>query len=59
LSGITVPGKTTMLRIGRTGNTCGTLTRCPLAPVFTTVVSGQAFDDLGLGHGESLPVASC
>src|SRR4029079_17600972 len=33
LSGMTVPGKTTMLRIGRMGNTCGTVIGCPLAPV--------------------------
>ena len=32
-SGMTVPGKTTMLRIGRIGRTFGTVSSCPFGPV--------------------------
>ena len=31
-SGITVPGKTTMLRIGRIGSACGIVICCPFVP---------------------------
>ena len=37
-SGMTVPGNTTMLRIGRMDNTLGNTVRCPLVPVRMVVV---------------------
>jgi hypothetical protein len=40
LSGITVPGKTTMFRIGRIGRACGMVIFCPFVPVLMTVASG-------------------
>src|SRR5579859_6272597 len=40
LRGMTVPGKTTMLRMGRMGRTLGRTVRWPLLPVRMTVPSG-------------------
>src|SRR4051812_41287100 len=40
-SGITVPGKTTMLRIGRIGSEFGIVSRWPLFPVRITVAVGE------------------
>src|SRR5665213_117042 len=37
-SGITVPGKTTILRIGRIGRMLGSTVRCPLVPVRIVVL---------------------
>src|SRR5689334_19079612 len=39
LRGMTVPGKTTTLRMGRMGREVGMLTCCPLPPILTTVAS--------------------
>jgi len=39
-SGITVPGKTTMLRIGKIGNRLGIVSTCPLLPARMIVLVG-------------------
>src|SRR5690242_8006148 len=51
--GMTVPGKTTMLRIGRIGSKCGRTVRCPLAPVRIVVAVGvrsMIWDSAILGY---------
>ena len=39
-NGITVPGNTTILRMGNIGKTCGNTVRCPLVPVRMVVLVG-------------------